>query len=76
MKKFSVAVATLAFFATLAHAENYLSPTEERVRLSARQDLKRNSTALQSLWLRPAFLHTHWRYRVPLRRLRKAWCRN
>ena len=34
MKKIGVLLAALALFATLAHAEDYLSPTEERVRLS------------------------------------------
>jgi hypothetical protein len=34
MNKRALALATLASFATLAHAEDYLSPTEERVRLS------------------------------------------
>jgi hypothetical protein len=34
MNRNGLALAGLALFATLAHAENYLSPTEERVRLS------------------------------------------
>ena len=34
MSKNGIALAALALFATLAHAEDYLSPTEERVRLS------------------------------------------
>jgi len=34
MKKIGMAMAMFAFFATLAHAEDYISPTEERVRLS------------------------------------------
>jgi hypothetical protein len=34
MIKNGLALAALALFATLAHAEDYLSPTEERVRLS------------------------------------------
>ena len=34
MNKNGLALAALALFATLAHAEDYLSPTEERVRLS------------------------------------------
>src|SRR5277367_6415034 len=34
MNKIGVVLAGLALFATLAHAEDYLSPTEERVRLS------------------------------------------
>src|SRR5271154_6278478 len=34
MNKSASALAALALFATLAHAEDYLSPTEERVRLS------------------------------------------
>ncbi|HXP66970.1 MAG TPA: hypothetical protein VN815_15950 [Steroidobacteraceae bacterium] len=34
MNKSGLALAVLALFATLAHAEDYLSPTEERVRLS------------------------------------------
>jgi hypothetical protein len=34
MNKNGLALAAMALFATLAHAEDYLSPTEERVRLS------------------------------------------
>jgi hypothetical protein len=47
MKKFSVAVVTLAFFATLAHADDYLSPTEERLRLSLGVIRTSNTTDLQ-----------------------------
>ena len=52
MKKTGVGLAVLALFAALAHAEDYLSPTEERVRLSLgaarlsnRTDLQVNSSA-------------------------------
>jgi hypothetical protein len=52
MKKNGVGLIVLALFAALAHAEDYLSPTEERVRLSLgaarlsnRTDLQVNSTA-------------------------------
>jgi len=52
MKKNGVGLIVLALFATLAHAEDYLSPTEERVRLSLgvmrlsnRTDLQVDSTA-------------------------------
>jgi hypothetical protein len=52
MKKNGVGLIVLALFAALAHAEDYLSPTEERVRLSLgavrlsnRTDLQVNSSA-------------------------------
>jgi hypothetical protein len=52
MKKNGVGLIVLALFAALAHAEDYLSPTEERVRLSLgaarlsnRTDLQVDSTA-------------------------------
>jgi hypothetical protein len=47
MKKRGVVLAGLALFATLAHAEDYLSPTEERVRLSLGVVRLSNSTNLQ-----------------------------
>jgi hypothetical protein len=47
MKKSGVAMASLALFATLAHAEDYLGPTEERVRLSLGVVRLSNSTKLQ-----------------------------
>ncbi|HEY2463059.1 MAG TPA: hypothetical protein VGI32_03280, partial [Steroidobacteraceae bacterium] len=47
MKKSGVALAGLAMCATLAHAEDYLSPTEERVRLSLGVVHLSNSTNLQ-----------------------------
>jgi hypothetical protein len=47
MKKSGVVLASLALFATLAHAEDYLSPTEERVRLSLGVVHLSNSTDLQ-----------------------------
>ena len=47
MKKSGVVLASLALFATLAHAEDYLSPTEERVRLSLGVVHLSNSTNLQ-----------------------------
>ena len=34
MNKIGVVLAALGLFATLAHAEDYLSPTEDRVRLT------------------------------------------
>ena len=47
MKKVCMAALTLAFFATLAHADDYLSPTEERVRLSLGVIRTSNNTDLQ-----------------------------
>src|SRR5258707_7989417 len=47
MKKSGVVLASLAWFATLAHAEDYLSPTEERVRLSLGVVRVSNNTNLQ-----------------------------
>jgi hypothetical protein len=47
MKKMGVVLAALAWFATLAHAEDYLSPTEERVRLSLGVVRVSNDTSLQ-----------------------------
>jgi hypothetical protein len=47
MNKNGVALAALALFATLAHAEDYLSPTEERVRLSLGVVRLSNDTNLQ-----------------------------
>ena len=47
MNKSGVALAALALFATLAHAEDYLSPTEERVRLSLGVVRLSNDTNLQ-----------------------------
>jgi hypothetical protein len=47
MNKNAVALAALALFATLAHAEDYLSPTEERVRLSLGVVRLSNDTNLQ-----------------------------
>ena len=47
MSKNGVALAALALFATLAHAEDYLSPTEERVRLSLGVVHLSNDTNLQ-----------------------------
>ena len=47
MKKNGVGVAVLALFATLTHAEDYLSPTEERVRLSLGIVRVSNNTDLQ-----------------------------
>jgi hypothetical protein len=47
MKKLRFAALTLAFFATLAHADDYLSPTEERVRLSLGVIRTSNTTDLQ-----------------------------
>jgi hypothetical protein len=47
MKKSGVVLASLALCATLAHAEDYLSPTEERVRLSLGVVHLSNSTNLQ-----------------------------
>jgi hypothetical protein len=47
MKKNGVGVAVLALFATLTHAEDYLSPTEERVRLSLGVVRVSNNTDLQ-----------------------------
>jgi hypothetical protein len=47
MKKSGVVLASLALFATLAHAEDYLSPTEERVRLSLGVVHVSNNTNLQ-----------------------------
>src|SRR5882762_590664 len=47
MKKSGVVLAPLALLATLAHAEDYLSPTEERVRLSLGVVRVSNNTNLQ-----------------------------
>ena len=47
MKKLGFAALTFAFFATLAHADDYLSPTEERVRLSLGVIRTSNNTDLQ-----------------------------
>jgi hypothetical protein len=47
MNKNGVVLAALALFATLAHAEDYLSPTEERVRLSLGVVRLSNTTSLQ-----------------------------
>ena len=47
MSKNGVVLATLVLFATLAHAEDYLSPTEERVRLSLGVVHLSNDTNLQ-----------------------------
>lgn len=47
MSKKGLALAALALFATLAHAEDYLSPTEERVRLSLGVVRLSNSTDFQ-----------------------------
>src|SRR5271167_1875569 len=47
MKKLGFAALTFAFFATLAHADDYLSPTEERVRLSLGVIRTSNQTDLQ-----------------------------
>ncbi len=47
MSKNGIALAALALFATLAHAEDYLSPTEERVRLSLGVARLSNNTNLQ-----------------------------
>jgi hypothetical protein len=47
MKKNGVGLAVLALFATLTHAEDYLSPTEERVRLSLGVVRVSNKTDLQ-----------------------------
>jgi hypothetical protein len=47
MNKHGFGLAALALFATLAHAEDYLSPTEERVRLSLGVVRLSNNTNLQ-----------------------------
>lgn len=47
MKKSGVGLIVLASFATLAHAEDYLSPTEERVRLSLGVVRVSNKTDIQ-----------------------------
>ena len=47
MNKNGLSLAALALFATLAHAEDYLSPTEERVRLSLGVVRLSNDTNLQ-----------------------------
>ena len=47
MNKNGAGLAVLALFATLAHAEDYLSPTEERVRLSLGVVRVSNTTDLQ-----------------------------
>jgi len=47
MKKNGVGLIALALFATLAHTENYLSPTEERVRLSLGVVRLSNQTDIQ-----------------------------
>lgn len=47
MNKNGIALAGLALFATLAHAEDYLSPTEERVRLSLGAVRVSNDTDMQ-----------------------------
>jgi hypothetical protein len=47
MTRNALALAGLALFATLAHAEDYLSPTEERVRLSLGVVRVSNDTNLQ-----------------------------
>jgi hypothetical protein len=47
MNKNGVVLAALTLFATLAHAEDYLSPTEERVRLSLGVVRLSNDTNLQ-----------------------------
>ena len=47
MSKNGIALAALALFATLAHAEDYLSPTEERVRLSLGVVRLSNNTSFQ-----------------------------
>lgn len=47
MNRNGLALAALALFATLAHAEDYLSPTEERVRLSLGVVHLSNQTDLQ-----------------------------
>jgi hypothetical protein len=47
MNKTGLGLAALALFATLAHAEDYLSPTEERVRLSLGAVHLSNKTDLQ-----------------------------
>lgn len=47
MNKSALALAALALFATLAHAEDYLSPTEERVRFSLGAVRLSNNTNFQ-----------------------------
>src|ERR1700675_5049424 len=47
MRKISMAALTLAFLATLAHAEDYLSPTAERLRLSLGVIYTSNQTSMQ-----------------------------
>jgi hypothetical protein len=47
MKKNGVGLAVLALFATLTHAEDYLSPTEERVRFSLGAVRVSNKTDIQ-----------------------------
>jgi hypothetical protein len=47
MNKHGLGLAALALFATLAHAEDYLSPTEERVRLSLGVVRLSNNTNIQ-----------------------------
>ena len=47
MKSYGVGLIALALFATLAQAEDYLSPTEERVRLSLGVARYSNNTDLQ-----------------------------
>ena len=47
MNRNGVVLAALALFATLTHAEDYLSPTEERVRLSLGVVRLSNATNLE-----------------------------
>jgi hypothetical protein len=47
MKKYGVGLIAMALFATLAQAEDYLSPTEERVRLSLGVARYSNKTDIQ-----------------------------
>ena len=47
MRKIGIAALTLAFSATLAHADDYLSPTEERMRFSLGVIRTSNQTDLQ-----------------------------
>jgi hypothetical protein len=47
MKKNGLGLVALALFATLAHAEDYLSPTEERVRISLGVARYSNQTDIQ-----------------------------
>ena len=81
MKKNGFALAALALFATLAHADDYLSPTEERVRLSLGVDppLERHRPAARqqrrACRVRRSTRRTSWAWtRTTTTPSFKPWC--